>query len=142
MAKKAKHTLVLADDFDFDLIGICSHQRDYRLCWSINEALDLELAKAQEPFMVSGRKGEVLSKHSFYEWEDEQNHLSYHLIKNKSDNTFLVPEKAQIDYFLVIRELGMINIDDFLTKVKKISSILTAFIYDPNELKSSKHLIF
>lgn len=142
MAKKAKHTLILADDLDFDLIGVCSHQSDYRLCWSINEALELELAKADEPFMVSGKKGEVLSQHSFYEWEDEQNHLSYYLIKNKAGSSFLIPEKAQIDYFLVIRELGIVNIDDFLTQLKSISSILTAFIYNPNELKSSKHLIF
>lgn len=138
----AKHTLKLEDDFDFDLIGLCSHHSDYRLCWALNDYLELHLEKSMEPFMVSGKKGEVISSHSFYEWIDEESAASYFLIKNKNNSQYLIPEKAQIDYFLVIREAGIIEIDDFLTRMKEISSILTAFIFDPNELKSSNKLIF
>ncbi|MDX1651229.1 MAG: IPExxxVDY family protein [Brumimicrobium sp.] len=138
----AKHTLKLEEDYDFDLIGLCSHHSDYRLCWAINDHLDLALSKAEEPFMVSGKKGEIVSSHSLYEWRDEENQVSYFLIGNKNNNQFLIPEKAQIDYFLVIREAGIIEIDDFLTRLKQISSILTAFIYDPGSLKSGNKLIF
>lgn len=138
----AKHTLKLEDDYDFDLIGLCSHHSDYRLCWALNEYLELELKKSNEPFMVSGKKGELISSHSFYEWIDEENMANYFLIKNKNNNQFLIPEKAQIDYFLVIQESGIIEIDDFLTRMKEISSILTAFIFDPHDLKSSNKLIF
>ena len=138
----AKHTLQLEDDFNFDLIGLCSHQSDYRVCWSINEHLDLHLSKSLEPFMVSGKKGEVLSSHSFYEWYDEGEAVEYFLIKNKHQNQFLIPEKSQIDYFLVVREAETIEIDDFLTKIREISGILTAFIFNPGELKSSSKLIF
>tara|TARA_B100000508_G_scaffold137355_1_gene131549 strand:- start:61620 stop:62039 length:420 start_codon:yes stop_codon:yes gene_type:complete len=138
----AKHTLQLEDDFNFDLIGLCSHQSDYRVCWALNEHLDLHMSKSLEPFMVSGKKGEIVSAHSFYEWFDETNAIEYFLIKNKHNSHYLIPEKSQIDYFLVIREAGIIEIDDFLTKVREISSILTAFIFDPSELKSSSKLIF
>lgn len=92
--------------------------------------------------MVSGRKGEIVSSHSFYEWYDEDNAVEFFLIKNKHNTKFLIPEKSQIDYFLVIRETGAIEVDDFLTKIKEISSILTAFIFEPGELKSSSKLIF
>ena len=138
----AKHALQLEDDFNFDLIGLCSHQSDYRVCWSVNEHLGLHLSKSLEPFMVSGKKGEVVSSHSLYEWYDENNAVEYFLIKNKYNTQFLIPEKSQIDYFLVIREAGIVDVDDFLTKVKEISSILTAFIFEPGDLKSGSKLIF
>ncbi|MEX2485264.1 MAG: IPExxxVDY family protein [Brumimicrobium sp.] len=138
----AKHTLKLEDDYDFDLIGLCSHHSDYRLCWALNEHLELNLSKAEEPFMVSGKKGEVISSHSFYEWEDEDNLTTYFLIKNKNNSQYLIPEKAQIDYFLVIQEAEVIDIDNLLIRIKEISSILTAFIFDPYDLKSSNKLIF
>ena len=138
----AKHTLKLEDDYNFDLIGLCCHHSDYRLCWALNDYLELELRKSDEPYMVSSKKGQIISSHSFYEWFDEENMINFFLIKNKNKRQYLIPEKAQIDYFLVIQESGIIEIDDFLTRVKDISSILTAFIFDPNDLKSSGKLIF
>lgn len=138
----AKHTLQLEEDFNFDLIGLCCHQSDYRLCWSINEHLDLHLSKSLEPFMVSSRKGEVISSHSFYEWFDEYQNIDYFLIKNEHNKEYLIPEKRQIDFFLIVREAGVIEIDDFLTRIKEISGILAAFVFDPAELKSSSKLIF
>ena len=138
----AKFTLSIEDDFDFDLFGFCSHYTDYRACWAINEALDLRLEKSDESFMVSGKKGDVVSAHSFYEWYDEDNLINYYLIKNKNGIHFLVPELSQIDYFLVVKESGAIETDAFLSKLKQTAGVLTAFHYDPFELKSAKHLIF
>jgi hypothetical protein len=142
MPKPSKHILTWDDEIDYDLIGICCHQKDYRLCWGINEELGFMLSKAEEPFMVSGKKGEVLSSHSFYEWTDCENYLQYYLIKNKDNNKFLIPEKAQIDYFLVIQDAGMVELDVLLTQLKKISSILTALIIDPSTLPSKNRLVF
>lgn len=138
----AKYTLNLEDDFNFDLIGLCSHQGDYRVCWSINEQIGLRLKKSIEPFMVSGKKGVINSSHSLYEWEDENENVVYYFIQNKDNGKFLVPEKAQIDFFLVIQEAGVIDVDDLLTKLKNIPSILTAFSFDPYDLKSANKFIF
>lgn len=138
----AKFTLNIEDDFDFDLFGFCSHYTDYRACWALNESLDLNLVKSNESFMVSGKKGDVISAHSFYEWFDENNLIYYYLIKNKNGLHYLIPELSQIDYFLVLKESGVIEITDFLAQLKQTAGILTAFHYDPFELKSSKNLIF
>ena len=35
-------------DKDFTLIGIASHQRDYRLVWSLNEKMNLHLIKMND----------------------------------------------------------------------------------------------
>lgn len=141
MAKKAKYTLSLEPELDFELIGISCHQTDYRVCWALNMQLGIHMTKAKEPFMISGKKGSINSSHSFYEWEDEQNFSSYHLIKNKDKNKFLIPEQTQLDYFFVIKG-GINEIDDLVTQIKEISGILTAVSIDPFDLKSSEHLIF
>ena len=41
-----KLVLELTEDFDFDLIGICSHIKDYRLVW--------ELKKCDYLFLIKG----------------------------------------------------------------------------------------
>jgi len=138
----AKFTLSIEDDFEFDLFGFCSHYTDYRACWAINESLDLKLVKSNESFMVSGKKGDVISAHSFYEWFDEDNLITYYLIKNKDGVHHLIPERAQIDYFLIVKESGVIDSEEFLTRLKNTPGVLTAFCYDPFDLKSAKHLIF
>jgi hypothetical protein len=138
----AKYTLSLEDDFNFDIIGLCSHQGDYRVCWSINEHMGLRLKKSIEPFMVSGKNGVVNSSHSFYEWEDEDESVIYYFIQNKSMGKFLIPEKSQIDFFLVIKEAGVVDVDNLLAQLKSIPSILTAFSFDPYDLKSANKLIF
>jgi len=141
MAKKAKYTLSLENEFDFELIGISCHQTDYRVCWALNLELGLNMKKTEEPFMVSGKKGLVSSSHSLYEWEDEDNFAAYYLIKNKDNNKLLLPERSQLDYFLVIKG-GDYEIDDLVTRIKEIKGILTAVIIDPYDLKSNEHLIF
>ncbi|PWH82950.1 IPExxxVDY family protein [Brumimicrobium oceani] len=138
----AKYTLSLEDDFDFDIIGLCSHQGDYRVCWSINEKIGLKLKKSIEPFMVSGKNGAINSSHSLYEWFDEEDNVIYYFIQNKNQGKYLVPEKSQIDFFLVIKDAGVVDIDKLMLQLKNIPSILTAFSFDPYDLKSANKFIF
>jgi hypothetical protein len=41
-----KHLLVEEYEYDFSLLGICCHEKDYRLCWAVNSTLDLNLTKS------------------------------------------------------------------------------------------------
>lgn len=137
----AKHKLFFDEEFDFELIGICSSYSDYRLTWGINNALQIELNKGQEYSVIEKKDGE--HRHSYYEYYDEEEHIEYYLIKNVSDNyQRLIPEKDQIDYFLIIKNNLVKEINDILNRLKQIDGILTAFIFDPNELKSKSNLIF
>ena len=91
--------------------------------------------------MLSKKDGE--SFHSFYEYADPDDYTEYYLIKNLS-NTYkhLIPEKDQVDYFLVIKNNTLHDLEDILTSLKSNESILTAFIFDPDELKSKPNLLF
>ncbi|MFT5820625.1 MAG: hypothetical protein ACI8ZM_001870 [Crocinitomix sp.] len=137
----AKHKLILEDDFSFELIGICSSNADYRLTWGINKALSIELHKDDDLNIFVKKEGDHL--YSFYSFYDEFEHIEYYLVKNVSNNyRRLIPEKDQVDYFLLIKNNFTLEISEILASLKRIDSILTAFVFDPNELKSKGNLVF
>lgn len=140
----AKFTLELDDDFNYGLIGICSHNADYRVCWSINTRMSLQLEKSDNPFLVYGKKGVVASTHSMYEWHDDQNGISYYLLQNKDKETgsYLIPEKNQVDFFLVIDEADSIELEYMANEIKDINCVLTAMTFEMDELKSADRLVF
>lgn len=136
----AKFTLTLEDDFNFLLVAICSHSKDYRLSWFLNQGLGISLVKGEDLEMK--RKSELYS-FSFYSFEDPKEKLEYYLIGNKCLNAHLIPEEKQTDFFLQIKgpmQLQMLN--ETIKKIKDIPVVLTAYELDAYELKSRKNLIF
>lgn len=142
MARPKKHTLSFEQLYNFDMIGICSHHSDYRLAWSLNNSLDLHLFKCDEEYMVTNKKGEIVSSHSMYECHDEEDRLDYFLIKNKAQGKFLIPEKPTIDYFLFLIDNVAVDVSQLLTQLKGINSVLGAFEFDPEEIGSAENLVF
>ncbi len=48
----------------------------------------------------------------------------------------------QIDYFLLLKNNVVHDLEDILEKLKSSEGVETAFIFDPNELKSRSNLLF
>ena len=142
MGKQRKHTLAIDHDYDYEMIGICSHHNDYRLVWGINSALNLNLEKADKDFVVDIKKGQNLSSHSLYEFKDPENLVEYYLIKNKNEGKFLIPEKQDIDYFLFLHENYIDNSSELIQKLKSVSSVLAVFNFNPEEINSTENLVF
>ena len=137
----AKLKLEIDEDYDFVLIGICSSFTDYRLCWGINKALSISLERIEDYAMQNKKDGEFFF--SFYEFFNEQTEENYFLIKNQSYNfKKLISEHDKIDYFLIIKNNYDTEIEDLLTKLKALDSVLTAFSFDVESLKSRSNLIF
>lgn len=141
MAKQQKYNLTLEADYNYNMIGICSHHSDYRLVWGLNELLKLKLIKAENLFDVNHKKS-GFSQHNYFIQRDGEEMLDYYLIKNKADGKYLIPEKQQIDYFLFLVNNHIIEVDDLLQKIKSHPSVLTAFNFDPTEFSSTENLIF
>lgn len=141
MKKQRKHNLILDYEYDYAMVGICSHHVDYRLAWGINEKLFLQLEKANDDFIVEPKKGQ-LSHHSLFEFKDDENLIDYYLIKNKSEGKFLIPEKQDVDYFLFLLENYQEGLDEFIRKLKTVSSVLAVFSFDPEEINSTENLVF
>ncbi len=129
------------DKFDFLLIGIVCHHRDYRLCMSINKKLELGMSK-QESYTVFNNKRMEDQFFSFYEYVYEEEDR-FNLISNKSLKGYLLPEQNQIDYLFLLR-LTRLRLDEqeILTSLKEIPIILGAYKLETSKLKSRENLVF
>jgi len=138
----AKLVLNVEYDFDFFLLGISCHEKDYRLSWALNNSLHIELAKEND-LQIDAKKNSKPLMHSIFTFDNEQEYRQYYLISNRGSNGFLVPEQKQADYFLLIK--GSLMTEDkpsIIKRVKETSMVLTAFEIDPNQLKSKENLLF
>ncbi len=142
MQKIKKHIFRLEVDLSFDMIGVLSHHTDYRLAWGINSAMRIGLEKKDEPFVVSGKKGDAIYSCSYYHFHDVTNRSDYFLLKNKANGKLLVPEKPTIDFFLFLCDNHHMVVEELLTQLRDIPSILAAYSYDPKGIESAKNLIF
>ena len=136
----AKLTLELEEDYDFELVGICSHAKDYRLSWEVNKALELDLEK-DENYEIN-IKGDNQS-YSFFSFIDEENHVEYYLINNRCSNGILIPEEKKADYFLLIR--GVLRggqKEELINRVGEIKNVLTTYEIEVDQLKSKSNLLF
>ena len=160
-----KHTLTIEYDYDFVMIGISSHEKDYRICWALNSAMGLGLTK-NEPLEIKSKKQNTPSFFSLFSYENTEDFIEYSVIANLSENKLsvskehslfgkgtkeshstengiLIPEHKQMNYFFVIRgEMDNIDVEEIIRKIKEIDIVLTAINIDVKELKSKKNLIF
>jgi len=123
--------------FDFTVIGISCHLKDYQLCWNINKHLGFNFVKSQHYLEISVKK--TISKHSFYTFASDENSIAYWLIKNRTEG-LMIPEQPNADYFLKIE--GETNNTKLLEQLKNTDGVLTAFVIDINTLKSKENFIF
>lgn len=136
----SKFSLEIEEDFEFFMLGICSHIKDYRLCWEINRILEVELSKEDDLEIVS--KGEVKS-YSFNACEEPSMPNDYYLISNKSEFGYLIPEEKNCDYFLIVK--GAISETDkekIIALLNGSKNILTTYCLKAKTLKSRNNLIF
>lgn len=131
----SKVKLQIDYDYDFCLIGIVSHEKDYRLCWMLNTLLNIQLAKNEDH--DTGQ-----SKHSMYSYIQEELFREYYLLANKGDVHSLIEEHKHIDYFLVIK--GALEEDEkkhIIELIKKSDMVSAAYLIDVLSLKSKQNLI-
>ncbi|MCW8898464.1 MAG: IPExxxVDY family protein [Flavobacteriales bacterium] len=136
----SKLTFSLENEYDFELIGISCHSRDYRICWSLNNMLKTNF-KRTEDYEILKRNENIAFP--FFEYIDEANNIEYYVIANKSSEGYLISEKQSTDYFLLLK--GSITnqfVDTLAKKIKEIDVVIIAHRIDVNELKSKQNLLF
>lgn len=136
----SKFQLKLEDDFDFLLIGISCHQKDYRLCFELNKALEMDLIRDND--LVINKNNERAG-FSLSLYHDEENHCEYYLLANKGMHGYLVPEQKTADFFLMMK--GAVSADDsyrMVQSLKRLDMVLAAFEIDPQSLRSKENLLF
>jgi hypothetical protein len=139
--KKAK--LFVEPTFDFELLGIVSPIRDYRMAWLVNKELELNLVKADdlELEFLSAEKLEISQyflslPHGFIQ-----------LLKNKALNSseqlaYLIPELKNLDYFLLVQdETDQLELSNFMEKLSQNPLVQSIVRIDISKLKSKENLL-
>jgi hypothetical protein len=132
-----KQTLKLKVDqnVNYRLIGISSHENDYRLVWCINSQLKMQFARI-ENLIVHNRKFKTDFEFSRYRFHDEDRYLNYYLISNRCPNGFLLPEIKNFDFLIqIIGEINDEDVKEFIKKIKNVMVISAAFMFEASKLK-------
>jgi len=135
----AKFTLSIDEEYPYYLIGINASAKDYRICWSINMALNISL-KRGESVAVHGKTKDIVD-HSFFVYTDEDLNLKYRLIENKRGSSRFLTEVQQADYLFIIDESESVDTKTILQKIKEIRQVLLAFRIDVDDLKNKQNLM-
>lgn len=139
---KTKLTLEVEYEYDFELIGISCHIRDYKLCWIINKEFNFDFKREDDIEINIKKKGNsaLYPKFSFC---DEDNRIQYYLISNRGSVDFLIPEQKKADYlFLIQGSVSETHIHDVVQNLKRLDAIQLAFRIDVDSLKSKQNLLF
>jgi hypothetical protein len=139
-AKKNIHTIDKENIPDIYLLGISSHENDYRISWAMNSLLGLKLTKSENHKSLNKRLGE-LQEFSVYKSESDEFSPIFKLISNRCDNGFLLEDLKNIDFLFLVEHLdNSINTNDLSQQIKSIPFISAVFPLQYASLKHSNRL--
>jgi hypothetical protein len=138
--KKSK--LVIDYEYNFQLIGVATTSRGYKLAWEINQRLNTNLVK--QPDLVVGFKNEEEKSFSYYAFETPLNRLK--LFKNKPNDVetgkyYLIPEFPHYD-FIILAAMEDHTHQALIDSLKSIPSVQLASPISLDGLKSKSNFIF
>jgi len=151
------------EEVDYQLIAIHTTIEDFRLAYFINKNLSISLSKHPEDLSIQDKNREIYFSRFYF--EDDNNSISWNLIQNKSEDdqnmatlstglfadsisrvstkTHLIPEYKRVDYFLKVdKSFTDAQIQETISKIKKIQKVSTVYTIDAEKIKSKNNLIF
>jgi hypothetical protein len=139
--KKTK--LVVEYDFGFELMGITTSLKGYKLAWELNRHLSIQLVKKED--IVVGFKGGVEKAFSHHVYQTPLRFVR--LLRNKpvegdGGKYFLAPECPHFDYLLIFQDKEQSIAENLLEIVRKIASVELAAFIPLGALKTKENFIF
>jgi hypothetical protein len=142
MLKQKVHKLTLDEDTEFSVIGLSTGFSDYKLAYELNSSLDLKIILHKEKLEIIDPKTKELTFFRVYHFFDEENFTKYYVVKNNQNFKYLFPEKPKMDYFIVVRDNFIFEMDDFIHCLRQINGIVATFKLDNSEFYIAEYLTF
>ena len=132
---KTRFTLECAEELGFSVLAINSHIKAYKLCWNMNNSLQLNFEKKEDHNI----KGDLWFSRYTYITGDG---IEYNLLANRSKKGYLIPAQKSVNFFLVIKnDYWEQEKEEFMSKLKELSDILLVFELDTASLKNIDRFI-
>ncbi len=133
---KTQFTLDCHNYTDFTVLAINSHIKGYKLCWNINNKLNVNFEK-QEDHNI---QNELWFARYSYICEEG---VEYNLLSNRSKKGYLIPNQKSVNYFLIIEnDCWKKGKQEFIRKLSKTKDILLVFELDTTLIKEIDRIIF
>jgi len=137
-----KRRLEIEYNYDFELLGVASSARSYKLAWDINKALRVNLVK-REDLRMSTREGDFYF--AFFSHQSAVNTVN--LFRNRSNESelkgiYLVPEHPHLDYIVYARGNEEVKGSRLQELLREIPSIELVAFLPLAALKSKDNFIF
>ena len=113
----------MAMEEDFCLLGIVTDEPDYKLCWMINQAIEVNFEKLED-LNLYHRKLQEDQSFSLYEYHDEDTLVTYRIIKNRTSNGYFLDDLKNLDYLVHIQgEIKKDKINEFMHAAGTLVSV-------------------
>ena len=133
---KIRFTLDCAEEFDFTVLAINSHIKAYKLCWNINNSMQLNFEKKNDHYI---NEDLWFSRYAY----TSNDGVEYDLLANRSKKGYLVPNQKSINFFLVVKsDYWKQDKLDFISKLRNAADVLLVFEIDIENLKYIERFIF
>ena len=131
----------MAFEEDFCLLGVAADEPDYKLCWMVNQALDMNFEK-QEDLVLFHKKLDADQSFSLFHFKDEDALVTYRIIKNRSSHGFFLDELKNLDFLIHIQgEISTNQVDKFMRSLGILPSIRMSVPVDLTRIKNMERLL-
>lgn len=138
----AKHKLISEEEEPASMavvIGISSHVPDYRLCWALNKALGLDLARRRDDIVEHARNKEL--HYPVFQHGGPDGAITWSLVCNTCGKRRLIAGQKQADYILVIDHETAEREHDLVPRLRATEFVLLAYPIELNELRNGHKLL-
>jgi hypothetical protein len=142
--KMKKNKLLIDYEYDFQLLGVTSAVRGYKLAWELNRHLGISLVKQED--LIVGFKNNEEKGFSYYSYTTPLNRLQ--LFKNKpqdqdsSGKYFLIPEFPHFDFIILAAMEELHAQQQLIDLVRSIPSVQLVSTIPLDGLRSKSNFIF
>ena len=138
-----KKRLEIDYSYDFELLGVISSAKGYKLAWDINHLLGVRLIK--QPDVAIQFNNNIMGTYSHFSHESPLNRLR--LFKNKPNEidavkNLLVQEYPHLDYVVMSQGADKMDVNQLQENLRRIPSIEMVAFIPLDTLKSKDYFIF
>lgn len=123
------------------MAGVVAAVPAYKLAWQVNNALHLQLLRVDDLFYTHKKGGNIFIQ--CFEYVDEEYDCIFRLIANKTNNTILIPEHRNTNYFLQVKgDHDEMPWEKLLLQLKALSFALTVYEVELEKIRNKDMLYF
>lgn len=132
--KVTRLKLNIEQNNDYILLGLVSAEPDYKLSLSLNKKFGISLKNIAPLRLTENEKSDITF--SRFSNNDDQAHLMFNLISNRSGKIYLLSKLKNIDYLLQIQiSEKEADLNNITSRLREVDTVTLVFNIDINTIK-------